>query len=129
MNKIEAIQTKIDELEKEISLLRKKDKEKIIQENQWLIGKCLSRAYTSMEKIIGITDVIFSNNNKACKIQLECVYVFYDDRNDYKCTRIESNDYDEIDCESIKEYIDRYSVPLSTFNDFLNKAIKELSNL
>ena len=129
MNKIEAIQTKIDELEKEISLLRKKDKEKIIQENQFLIGKCLSRGYTSMEKIIGITDVIFSNNNKACKIQLECVYVFYDDRNDYKCTRIESNDYDEIDCESIKEYIDRYSVPLSTFNDFLNKAIKELMNL
>ena len=82
-----------------------------------------------MEKIIGITDVIFSNNNKACKIQLECVYVFYDDRNDYKCTRIESNDYHEIDCESIKEYIDRYSVPLPTFNDFLNKAIKALSNL
>ena len=64
-----------------------------------------------MERIIGITDVIF-RNSKAAKIELECVYIFYDDRNADKCTRIEVSNYPQIDCETIKEYIDECSVPL-----------------
>ena len=125
----EQIQEEINKLEEELSVLKKTEKAKIIQDHQWLVGICLSTAWTSMERIIAITNIIFQGN-KAKKIELEVVSVYYyKDGDDDKSTKIDISNYLEIDIEKVKEYIDEYSRPLAEFNDFFNNAVNAIKNL
>lgn len=125
----EQIQEEINKLEEELSVLKKTEKAKIIQDHQWLVGICLNTTWTSMERIIAITNIIFQGN-KAKKIELEVVSVYYyKDGVDDKSTKIDISNYLEIDIEKVKEYIDEYSRPLAEFNDFFNNAVNAIKNL
>lgn len=96
---------KIEELKAEIERIEKEEEQKRLDKYQYLVGKCIHKAYTSFHKVTNVCSV---NEYKGEEeITYDCISVHFDDRGDdyNNNASISLNEYRQIKKEDIQQYL------------------------
>ena len=111
--------SKIQELKAEIKRLEEENAESLKSKYQHLVGKCLSRAYTSYEKVTNIHSV--NTDDAGEEITYDCISIHFDKRGDEynNSASISLDGYDSI----YEKDVERYSISQESFEEAFNGCI------
>jgi hypothetical protein len=121
--------SELQELEAKIKRLKEEKNNELLGKYQYLVGKCLHRAYTSFEKITAINRVEVGNEDYPCdEISFDCIDIYYDGRSDENNTQSHIT-FGSYRCDMRLEEIERHFIDEEKFIEAFNNCTACMARL
>ena len=118
----------IQELQARIKQLKEEKNNALLEKYQYLVGKCLHRAYTSFEKITAINSVDAGSEEYPDEISFDCIDIYYDGRRDENNTQSHIT-FGSYRCDMRIDEIESHFIDEETFVKAFNDCVACIGRL